>query len=59
MFWIVDGWRLNKMKSSLAHYGIHVRWQDQILYVLLNWSSNILEGYYIMKGAIVYSQWLQ
>jgi glycosyltransferase involved in cell wall biosynthesis len=54
LFCVVDGFRVVRLKSELARLGIRVQPWDQFLYVLLNWTSNIAESYYLLKGAVVY-----
>jgi glycosyltransferase involved in cell wall biosynthesis len=53
-FWFVDGYRLAQMKGDLARNGIHVALKDQLLFVLFNWTSNLAESYFLLKGAIRY-----
>jgi glycosyltransferase involved in cell wall biosynthesis len=57
LFCLVDAYRLLRIKTSLSRNGIRVRPADQLLYVLLNWTSNIAEGYYLLKGAVVFGSW--
>jgi hypothetical protein len=54
LFCFIDGYRVLRMKGELAKRGIHIKGKDQVLYTLLNWTSNILESYYLLKGAVVY-----
>jgi len=54
VFWILDGYRLRRIKAELSARGIHVLPKDQLLYVFLNWTSNIAESYYLLKGALIY-----
>jgi len=57
LFCLVDAWRLARIKTKLSQNGIQVQPKDQLLYVLLNWTSNIAEGYYLLKGAVVFGSW--
>ncbi len=55
-FWVVDWWRLAKMKKALAAHSIQVRWKDQFLFIFLNWAVNLLEGYYLLKGRFLHNE---
>lgn len=55
VFWLLDAYRLLKIKSTLSKHGIRVRISDQVLYVLLNWTANLVESYYLLKGGIIHS----
>ncbi len=54
VFCILDGFRLRRIKANLTRSGIQVRPKDQVLYILLNWTSNLAESYYLFKGALLY-----
>jgi glycosyltransferase involved in cell wall biosynthesis len=57
LFCLVDAYRLARLKTNLSQQGIQIQPKDQLLYVLLNWTSSIAEGYYLLKGAVVFGSW--
>lgn len=54
VYWTIDLCRLPRIKHELAGQSIRVRWQDQLLFVFLNWTVNLLEAFYLVKGWFLY-----